>query len=295
MVIKRIETSFFSLYKSIRFICKKYREKINFGKYYFPYSESLKGKSVIVLGNGPSLKNDIEKIKKRAEDNGSLLYAVNDCVMTDMFQLMRPQLYCFIDHLYFEEKTNEYKIYDCMNEKVQWEMQLFIPVEKYRFVKSRINNKKITITPVPTLIFEGFEKCKYPTYKRGEAVPLFVNVVNLAIYTSLNMGVKKIFLYGVDHTFLKLISVDEENNLILRDEHFYGCDIIHIPPKPDGTLWTVSNFVYDKYLTFKEHDNIRGYSDFLGAEIINCTECSCIDSYVRLSQIEKENKDNGNS
>lgn len=288
MVIRRVEQFVASFYKSIRFSYKQIREKINFGKYYFPYSDVLKGKSVIVLGNGPSLKNDVDKIKKRAADTGSLLYAVNDCVMTDMFQIIRPQLYCFIDHLYFEEQTNEYRIYDCLNEKVSWNMKLFIPVDKYIFVRSRIKNNYIAIIPVTTLTFEGFEKCKYSAYKRGVAVPSFVNVVNLAVYTSLNMGVERIYLYGVDHTFLKLISVDDDNNLVLRDEHFYGSDVIHIPPKPDGTIWTVSNFVYDKYLTFKEHDNIRGYADYLGAEIINCTKCSCIDSYVRLTQLEEK-------
>lgn len=287
MVIKRIEQFLASLYKCIRFSCKQIRERINLGNYYFPYSDILKGKSVIVLGNGPSLKNDVDKIKKRAEETGSLLYAVNNCAMTDMFQIMRPQLYCFIDHLYFEEQPNDYnRIYDCMNERVQWDMQLFIPVDKFKFVSSRINNTNITIIPVATLPFDGFEKCKYPAYKRGVAVPLFVNVVNLAIYTSLNRGVKKIFLYGVDHTFLRLLSVDDQNNLVLRDEHFYGSEVSYFPPKPDGTRWTVSSFVYDKYLTFKEHDNIRGYADYLGAEIINCTECSSIDSYVRLSQVE---------
>lgn len=288
MLMKRVENCLASLYSSIRFFLKMYREKIKFGKYYFQFSDSLNCKTVIVLGNGPSLGNDVDKIKQRVEETSSLLFAVNDCVMTDMFQIMRPQLYCFIDHLYFEEQTNEYKIYNCLNEKVQWDMQLFVPIDKYKFVTRRIHNNKIIITPITTLLYEGFEKCKYPAYKKGVAVPSFVNVVNLAIYTSLNMGVKKIFLYGVDHTFLKLISVDDENNLILRDEHFYGSDIVHIPPKPDGTKWTVSNFVYDKYLTFKEHDNLRGYADYLGAEIINCTKCSCIDSYVRLSQIEEK-------
>lgn len=286
MIVSKIERFLFSVYNSIRFLGKMLREKMLLGNYYFRYSDCLKGKTVVILANGPSLTSDIENIKKRSENPNALLYAVNDCVMTDMFLLMRPQLYCFIDRLYFDEQAKEYRIYDYLNERVQWDIQLFIPIKKKNFVTERIHNKHITIVPIPTLLFSGFENCKYPAYKRGIAVPLFVNVVILAIYTSLNMGVKRLYLYGVDHTFLKLVFVDDNNELCLKDDHYYGSKVIHIAPREDGSHFNVAGFVYDQYLTFKEHDSIRGYADYLGAEIINCTKCSCIDSYVRQSQIE---------
>ena len=71
--------------------------------------------------------------------------------------------------------------------------------------------------------------------------------------------------------------------------HFYGEKKIHIF-NSHGGYWTMSGWLYDKYLTFKEHENMRSYADYLGARIVNCTKGSLIDAYVRLAQLEKEDK-----
>ena len=52
----------------------------------------------------------------------------------------------------------------------------------------------------------------------------------------------------------------------------------------------MKDFVYDKYLTFVEHEVMRGYADYLGAQIINCTKDSWIDAYVRKAQLEKQSE-----
>lgn len=107
----------------------------------------------------------------------------------------------------------------------------------------------------------------------------------MASYVALNMGFSDIYLYGVEHTFFENMGVDDENRLYLTDSHFYGSEKRYV--LRDGQHWHIKDWLYDKYLTFLEHERIRGYADYLGATIVNCTKNSLIDAYVRLSQIKK--------
>ena len=74
------------------------------------------------------------------------------------------------------------------------------------------------------------------------------------------------------------------------DKHFYGIEKYELGAKMNGKLWTMKDFVYDKYLTFVEHEVMRGYADYLGAKIINCTKDSWIDAYVRKAQLDKQSE-----
>lgn len=103
----------------------------------------------------------------------------------------------------------------------------------------------------------------------------------MAIYALLNLGYKKINLYGVDHSFLKDLCVNNNNQLCIIENHFYGNKFRIFPPRPDGRIWHMKDFVYDKYLTFKEHEIMADYAKYLDAEIINCTKSSWIDAYKR--------------
>jgi hypothetical protein len=191
--------------------------------------------------------------------------------------------------VYFWENYDEQasSIYEIFNKTVDWQMTLFVPIGKDRFVRRKVINSNVRITPVSINLFNGFEASRFIFYKKGWSVPSFVNITIMALFVALNMGSKRILLYGVDHTFLREIAVDDDNVLCSFDKHFYGDRLRKIQPREDGTYMRMADFVYDKYLTFKEHDIIRDYADYLGATIINCTRCSCIDSYIRLSQINK--------
>lgn len=288
-VIRKIAGFFRSLLYSILYVYHKGIERRKYGRSSLPYENTLEKNPVYILGNGPSLKDDLNGIVNKLKSLNAKAFAVNNFAISDSFLEVRPEFYCIADRVYFWENYDEQasSIYNIFNNKVTWDMKLYVPIGKDGFVKERISNKKIDVIPVSITLFKGFESLKYDFYKRGIAVPSFVNITIMALYLALNMGCKKIFLYGVDHTFLREIAVDDDNVLCSFDKHFYGDRLRKIQPREDGTYMRMADFVFDKYLTFIEHDNIRGYADYLGAEIINCTKCSCIDSYIRLSQIEK--------
>lgn len=288
----RFETFVIGLYKTLEFVVEYFREKRKYGNYYFPYQPLHKGESVYILANGPSLNNEItELINVNAPLNKSLV--VNFFVETSFFTQIKPMYYCLADPGFNRrELLNErsHNVYKLLNEKVSWPMTLFVWKEAEQMVSKLISNPNIKVVSLSILLFRGFESKRYEYYKKGKSVPSYVNVTIMALYALLNMGYSTIYLYGVDHSFLAGLCVNDDNRLCIVEKHFYGTEKTEFPPKQDGSLWKMKDFVYNKYLTFVEHEVMRGYADYLGAQIINCTKDSWIDAYIRKSQLDNFQK-----
>lgn len=282
---------FDSVYKSIRFLYHYIRRWIKYGKCEFPYRPSAENKSIRILATGPSLTKEIEELRERNLLSSDLLFVMNFFASTDLFVELKPSRYCLADPVFF--KTDRLKeerfqtLIRRINELVEWDMKLYVPNVSIEVARMLFTNTRLTLIPISTLHFEGFQSKRNLFYKRGIATPSFVNVLLMIEYICLNEGFKKIYLYGADHTFLNNLIVDDDNVLRVEDTHFYGSEKVYAAVHDDGTPWGVSEYIYNKYLTFVEHEVMRNYADYLGAEIINCTKCSWIDSYVRIAQIEK--------
>lgn len=284
--IKTIINTLTCLFKSLLLCYYRLREKYLYGRYEFPYITQNKGKSIHILCTGPSLKQDLPKLMNckqfMAEDKICVNYFFKDVVIKEL----KPTIYCLADPCLF--KAAHIGIFNEINTLVDWDMKLVIPLygkEIIKTVKSMLTNKHITLVTISALLYNGFEKSRYKSWKAGHSVPSFVNISIMASYVALNLGYSDIYLYGVEHTFFDNMGVDDENRLYLTDNHFYGSEKRYVIR--DGQHWHIKDWLYDKYLTFLEHERIHRYADYLGAIIINCTENSLIDTYIRLSQIKK--------
>lgn len=283
MIRKEIEYIVESLYGFAKFVILRIREKLMFGNYTFPYNEELIDKKVFVLANGPSLITDLQILLKDEDFQHSRKCVVNFFANTDFFLNLKPEFYVLADVAFWGALMNDNvkSMIEVLNTKVSWQMTLFVVNKGASRLKELITNNSIKIIPISTLAYQGFKSRKYKVYKEGKAVPCFVNVTIMAEFVLLNRGCKDIRLYGVDHTFFNGLAVDKENYACIKDSHFYGDEFRRLP-KPGGGYFTMAEWIMDKYLTFKEHENIRGYADYLGAIILNCTECSLIDAYERM-------------
>lgn len=286
----RVEAFLNSIFKSLRFICHFILRWIKYGRCYYPYHSNAANKSIRILATGPSLNDELKDLREKGVANSEPLFVMNFFAFYDIFTELKPSRYCLADPGFYKDKTMVDKIRDLfltLNTIVDWPMSLYVPNVSEKEARKKITNKNIKIIPISTLHFEGFEIFRNLFYKKGWATPSFVNVLMMIEYVCLNEGFSKIYLYGADHTFLNGIVVGDDNILYVEDKHFYGSERIIADVHQDGTPWRVAEFIYDKYLTFVEHDIMRNYADYLSAEIINCTRCSWIDSYTRLAQIEK--------
>lgn len=290
--IRRIQSALIlflnNLYKSLRFLCRYLIRWWTYGRCEFSYQSTNTNQSIRILATGPSLKNELIELRECGILGSEPLFVMNFFALTDLFTELKPTRYCLADPGYFKDKVMIDKIkelYRVLNSLVDWPMSLYVPNVSLKEARIKITNDNITIIPISTLHFEGFECYRNYFYKIGFATPSFVNVLMMVEYVCLNEGFSNLFLYGADHSFLSGLVVGDDNILYVEDNHFYGSERVVADIHIDGTPWRVAEFIYDKYLTFVEHDIMRHYADYLGAEIINCTKCSCIDSYKRISQI----------
>ena len=158
--------------------------------------------------------------------------------------------------------------------------------EDIAFLKRHVSNPHVKIVPLTGLVYSGEDSGRFESWKKGESVPLYVNITIMAEYVSLNLGFTELYLYGVEHTFFDGLGVDDDNRLFIQDKHFYGSEKRYITSS-SRKEWHIKDWMYDKYLTFREHELMQGYAEYLGATIINCTRNSLIDAYPRLSKIKK--------
>ena len=281
-------------YCCLRFTYRYIRDRHKYGKCQFVFRNHI-DETVRVFVTGPSFNEEIAELIKRKEDLHNSI-VVNFFVDTELFNIIKPRYYCLADPTFFTKsylETFKSRILDNLN-GVDWDLYFIVPNYGAGFVKQHITNSKIHILSVPALLFEGFEANRNKYYKKGYAAPSFVNVSILAIYSLLNLGYSRIELYGVDHNyFLEGLSVGDNNELYLLRKHFYGENKIVLERyNSDGKKWKISDLLKENYLSFKEHEVLRAYADFLGSEIINCTRNSLIDAYTRRAQIEKKNFEN---
>lgn len=296
MLIRRLHSKIRDLVKNVYGLFKYsylyMKERRRFGNFYFPYRPAHKGEEVYILANGPSLKEEILELMESGSDLQESL-VVNFFVESDFFLKIKPKYYCLADPSFNKAallKDRWKDVYVKLNTDVSWDMTLFVWKEAESMVRELIDNPMIKIETLSILLYSGFESKRFESYKKGFSVPSYVNVTIMALYALLNLGYSTIYLYGVDHSFLAGLGVNDNNRLCIVDKHFYGIEKYEFGPKPNGSLWTMKDFVYDKYLTFVEHEVMRGYADYLGAQIINCTKDSWIDAYVRKAQLEKQSE-----
>lgn len=240
-------------------------------------------KPLCVLGNGPSAKQVIDNL---IGDNSVDVCTVNFCGNSDYFFSLKPHYYIFSDPAFYQkQKENEFSRLFNNFKKIDWEMTLYMP---YYFPKSfkRLieTNKKITVLHFcqvdwcPRLIF--FNKIKCFLYKKGLLAPNIKNVIIPSICTGLLRGYHVIYLYGVEHSWTKFTFVDEKNQVMILDEHFYGTSVR--PWMSEGKPCKMHTLMRMMHDVFKSYWYVREFADYLGnVEIINCTNGSFIDAFER--------------
>lgn len=244
-----------------------------------------KQKPLFVLGNGPSLSALIDSPIERDQIS---ICTVNFSVLTDSFLQLKPDMHVFAEVEFFDLSDPEIRhLFDYLIEKVDWRMELYAP---YGVPDSAIRelgrNKNIVICrfPVEQLNIKGklLKRLEYSFYRKGVAAPFVMNVIVGCIYCGINRGYKKLYLYGVDHSWMNDIYVGPDNQVYLVDRHYYGVEKRLWYNSATGRSFTMfdlySNFarLYDSYI------RLQGYVTWLrDVEVINRTPESFIDVFPK--------------
>ena len=252
--------------------------------------------TVVVLGNGPSLKEALPFMEQHEAFKNVDFAVVNMFPSEEIFFKIKPKHYFITRYDLVNDVTTptamfemeqRQKVHANLQDRVDWELNLYIyRGNKRKFLEfSKITNKNIQISGVGGVPYTGYESFRNFFYAKGLSMPLIANSVNLAIYAMINSGYSNILLYGVDFDVFKNILVDEKNQIRYAVNHFYGDNQQPVTPYlnyKNMNRVKMSEFFTGILDTFKSHDLLSNYADSQNVNIINCTRDSYIDSYRRI-------------
>lgn len=246
----------------------------------------------VILANGPSLTGSIKTGQKLFENKD--LICVNNFAETEYYKQLKPVHYILISpELYRPDvvdflKHKRERLFNAITQNTQWPINLFIPSEarKYKEWKSIIQqNKNINICYFNTTPIEGLQSITFFLFRKNMGMPRPHNVLIPSIFLSCNLAYEKIYLLGVDHSWLKEIWVTDQNRVLLTQKHFY--DEKEAKPMPmnragkgERKLFEVlQKFVY----AFRGYIVLEEYAKKNDVHIINLTPGSYIDAFERMS------------
>ena len=241
------------------------------------------GKSIVIMGNGPSLRATIDNDGEWLCSHD--LMAVNFAANTPDFFNLRPNNYILADGHFFSGNDTDSNVRRLWQElrKVSWDMTLWVPVKFLHLAKgfttgvSRIQLKTFNLTPV-----EGNRSLVHMLYDAGLGMPRPRNVLVPAIMVAIREGYSKIFLCGADHTWTRTLSVDDENFVVSVQPHFYEDNKKeHERERAAYAGLHLHDVLGSMTTAFRSYWHIRDYADRRGVEIINATPGSMIDAFPR--------------
>jgi len=249
-------------------------------------------KEAIILGNGPSLKKMITAHSAFMEQKD--VVCVNYFPTSDLYEKIKPKyLISSAVELYLEDLddpsiNHSNELFNQINEKTTWPLAFFFPfaARKYnRWQKIIDGNKNISVHYYNKTPIEGFKSFKKWSFNKKLGMARPQNVLIPCISIMIWLGYKKIYLWGADHSWLKEISVDENNNALVNQKHFYdeGETKPETMKKGGKGKRKLHEILYKFMISFREYFDILDYAKDNNAEILNCTKGSFIDAFDRLN------------
>ena len=248
--------------------------------------------SCYILGNGPSLTVDMNGILNSSTEN---FIAVNNFGLSELYQKVKPKYYVITDPFYYynvlfneKEQKNMKDLLFALKEKTSWPLIFFAPIEaKKIFVKLFEENKHIKVIVYNKInTWKGFKWFDRWVYNNQWAIISGQNVIVPAISLAINIGFKKIYLLGVDHSWHKNIIVGDDNFIYLYEPHFYDENVLPIPIYIEENKKIRYLKLHEQFealkKTFEAYHYIQDYAKYKNVKIINCTLNSYIDAFERI-------------
>ena len=165
-------------------------------------------------------------------------------------------------------------------------MTLFIPV-KACLAPGTICNNNITLRRFNFIAAEGFPWFENLAFSHRRAMPRPRNVLIPSIMIGLWLGYTEIRLLGADHSWLKTISVDDNNRVVSIQPHFYKEDSREQQRIRTAYLSLPLHQVLESFhIAFRSYHRIRSFADRQGVHILNCTPDSFIDAFDRATTVK---------
>ncbi len=241
-------------------------------------------KKLCLLGNGPSFSQITTHLDALNQYD---FCTVNLSINNPVYKQIKPKIHVFVDKgIWVSKDREDVKLLWDNIKLIDWNISLLVPyacpkwvidsfeknpfVKVYRFCNNSWNPEQRFAKSLRMWLF-----------KKGLVSPNETNVTISAIYSSILMGYKYIYLLGVEHSWMRDVRVNKKNEVVLTDRHFYG-EKEMVWRNYEGNPIKLVDLLQSLHATFGAHLDLRSFADYLGdVKIINCTEGSYIDAYER--------------
>lgn len=241
--------------------------------------QPAKDKALSLVLNGPSVKRTV----KYLDPNKTDVMMVNLAPLTPLYHDLKPKYLCICDSCYTKKKKRNYLLRDELL-KTSEDITIFLP----HFLKGKNlfseTNLKVKYIFSPTGLSD-YDVISYKLMEKNLMVPEYNNICIMAIYVAIQLGYKKIYLYGADENFVKEMEVDDNNRITRRDDHYYG----------KGTMcesaehrYDMETMMYMMYRILNGLKKLRNYAEKENVRIINMSDDSWVDCFKRYKH--KNNK-----
>ncbi|OFY51095.1 MAG: hypothetical protein A2X22_04050 [Bacteroidetes bacterium GWF2_49_14] len=288
---------FYSLLRFQRFLESVYHAFISLMRVFlrFRFRSDLRrskpdGEELFILANGPSFKADLLEYRDLLSTQS--LLCVNQFVLSDAYEELKPARYIFLDIGFFVEKTIprvaevREKVIDAFIAKTTWPITIYAPAEgrNSKFCRRlTASGMPVSFAFINRTVVDGWKPVRHWLYRRQAGMPPPQNVLIGALMTGIGIGFKRIVILGADHTWHQGLEVGSDGVLNSAENHFYDKEpwkvAIHHPETMRRA--TVHDYFHNLFRTFRSYHLIRKFADSQGITIINASRVTFIDAFER--------------
>ena len=242
---------FYSLTADIIWYIKK---PVDYLRKIMQLKDIYRGKRCFIIGNGPSLQiDDLEKTSK------DITMSCNGIIQTYDVTSWRPTCYFFADPIFIKEHVQTFG-------EIQWLLSQCrigftnISNDVYDEYRDKFDNLYFVYERKEVKFSEKMEEV---TYTRGSSI---FGMIQIAVY----MGIKEIYLLGVDHTFQK----EMRNGKIVINKNIRNhMELIN----------QVNHGLYQMDIISQEFETAKAYAESHGIKIYNATRGGKLEIFERVN------------
>jgi hypothetical protein len=249
--------------------------------------------NLIILANGPSLTTSLHAHSAFLKKHN--LLALNMFAASEYYTLLRPAYYVIISPDMWEDNSDERLkekkkgLWGVLATKTQWPVTLYLPAEAKRnkeWKKWIEHNKNFSFSYFNRTPVEGFRAFKRICYRLNLGMPRPHNVLIPSLMIALNSGFKEITLLGADHSWMKEVSVTQDNTVLVNQKHFYD-ETTSTPQHmlKRGGVRRLHEILHKWQLAFAAYFDLEDYARSRKTKIYNATPDSFIDAFERKTDL----------
>lgn len=235
---------------------------------------------LLIMGNGPSLRQTIDRYGSKMKRMS--LLAVNYAANTPEYQELRPRYYVIADPHFFQNAATDPNVERLLENlfATSWPLTLFIPA--LAKLPEGIDRGNVEIRRFNAVGIEGYGWFRRMAYGRRSGMPRPRNVLIPSIMIGIWLGYRTIYIAGADHSWTRTLEVNERNEVVSVQPHFYKED-----KREEARVTAVyrnvrMHEILESFMVaFRSYFDIADYAAHTGTRIINITPGSFIDAFER--------------